>query len=174
MPCSAGAAGNAPDAATAAGLVAEAAASPGAAFRTASGAQIKKALAIMSLSDCILPQQIHPPNSPALFSRSFGRKLKDTAEMAENHKPFLENSHTNFARLSHSSLGKNLARTPPPRLPLPSGSQVSSLRQERLHLDAAMPCRKSWRPNEFEMSADDVRIYSEIYPYFPVYTEGLL
>jgi hypothetical protein len=47
-------------------------------------------------------------------------------------------------------------------------------RKERLHLDAAMPCRKSWRPNEFEMTPDDIKIYSEIYPYFPVYTEGLL
>ena len=38
-----GAAGDAPDAAKAAGLVAEGAASPVAAFRAASGAQIKKA-----------------------------------------------------------------------------------------------------------------------------------
>jgi hypothetical protein len=53
MPCFAGAAGNAPDAAKAAGLVATGAASPGAAFWAASGAQIKKALAIISLSDCI-------------------------------------------------------------------------------------------------------------------------
>jgi hypothetical protein len=60
------------------------------------------------LSGCILPQQIHPPNSTPLFSRSSGRKLKDTAETRENHKPFLENFHSNFARLSHSSLGKTL------------------------------------------------------------------
>jgi hypothetical protein len=79
MPCSAGAACDVPDAAKAAGLVAAGAASPGAAFNAASGAQIKKALAIISLSDCILPQQIHPPNSTSLFSHSSGRKLKDTA-----------------------------------------------------------------------------------------------
>jgi hypothetical protein len=114
MPCSAEAAGNAPDSAKAAGLVAAGAASPGAAFRAASGAQIKKALAIMSLSDCILPQQIHPPNSTSLFSRSSGRKLKDTAETLENHKHFLGNSHTNFARLSRSSLGKILLEHPRP------------------------------------------------------------
>ena len=47
-------------------------------------------------------------------------------------------------------------------------------RKERLHLDAAMPCRKSWLPKEFEMKPDDLNIYREIYPYFPVYTEGLL
>jgi hypothetical protein len=99
MPCSAGAAGDAPDAANAAGLVAAGAASPVAAFRAASGAQTKKAHAIISLSGCILLQQIHPPNPTPLFSRSSGRKLKDTAEMVENHKHFLGNSHTNFARL---------------------------------------------------------------------------
>lgn len=42
-------------------------------------------------------------------------------------------------------------------------------RKERLHLDAAMPCRKSWLPKEFEMKPDDLKIYREIYPYFPVY-----
>ena len=45
-----------PDAANAAGLAVAGAASPGAAFRAASGAQIKKALAIISLSGCIEPQ----------------------------------------------------------------------------------------------------------------------
>jgi hypothetical protein len=79
-------------------LVAAGAASPVAAFSAASGAQIKKAHVIISLSGCILPQQIHPPNSTPLFSRSSGRKLKDTAETWENHKHFLGNSHTNFAR----------------------------------------------------------------------------
>jgi hypothetical protein len=38
-----------------------------------------------------------------LFSRSSGRKLKDTAETLENHKHFLGNSHTNFARHYRSS-----------------------------------------------------------------------
>jgi hypothetical protein len=47
-------------------------------------------------------------------------------------------------------------------------------RKERLYLDAAMPCRKKWRPTEFELRAEDVEIYKQIYPYFPVYTEGLL
>jgi hypothetical protein len=47
-------------------------------------------------------------------------------------------------------------------------------RKERLHLDGVMPCRSSWRPQEFEMKPEDVQIYREIYPYFPAYTEMLL
>jgi hypothetical protein len=102
MPCSAGAAGIATDGAKAAGWVADGATSPVAAFRAASGAQTRKAHAIISLSDCILRQQIHPPNPTPLFYRSSGRKLKDTAETQENHKPFLENFHTNFARMKRA------------------------------------------------------------------------
>jgi hypothetical protein len=106
MPCSAGADGVALVAAKAAGLVADGAASPVAAFSAAGGTQTRKAHAIISLSDCILPQQIHPPNSTSLFSRSSGRKLKETAETRGNHKPFLENFHTNFARLLSVRLKK--------------------------------------------------------------------
>jgi hypothetical protein len=47
-------------------------------------------------------------------------------------------------------------------------------RKERLHLDSIMPCHAKWRPREFEMTAEDVQIYREIYPYFPAYTEMLL
>ena len=41
----------------------------------------------------------HPVLLTFLFSRSSGRKLKDTAETRENHKHFLGNSRTNFARM---------------------------------------------------------------------------
>jgi hypothetical protein len=47
-------------------------------------------------------------------------------------------------------------------------------RKERLHLDSAMPCHRSWRPREFEMKPEDVQAYREIYPYFPTYAEALL
>jgi hypothetical protein len=47
-------------------------------------------------------------------------------------------------------------------------------RKERLYLDSAMPCSKRWRPKEFELKADDVRAYREIYRFFPAYAELLL
>jgi hypothetical protein len=47
-------------------------------------------------------------------------------------------------------------------------------RKERLYLEGAMPCRDGWVPTSFEMEAEDVRSYSEIYRFFPVYAELFL
>ena len=46
-------------------------------------------------------------------------------------------------------------------------------RKERLYLDTAMPCRKGWRPKEFEMKPEDLLVYTQMHPYFPAYIEGL-
>jgi hypothetical protein len=47
-------------------------------------------------------------------------------------------------------------------------------RKERLYLDTAMPCRKGWRPKEFDMKPEDLLVYTQMHPYFPAYIEGLL
>lgn len=47
-------------------------------------------------------------------------------------------------------------------------------RKERNYLDSMMPCRKGWKPSEFEISVEDIQAYREIYPYFPAYAELLL
>lgn len=47
-------------------------------------------------------------------------------------------------------------------------------RKERLYLDSAMPCQDGWEPEDFEFPKEDVRVYSEIYRFFPAYAELLL
>ena len=47
-------------------------------------------------------------------------------------------------------------------------------RKERLYLDAAMPCRKGWKPRDFEFGDTEVEEYCKIYKYYPAYTETLL
>lgn len=47
-------------------------------------------------------------------------------------------------------------------------------RKERLYLDGEMPCKDGWTPREFEMEADRVKAYRNVYKYFPAYTEMLL
>lgn len=48
-------------------------------------------------------------------------------------------------------------------------------RKERLHLDTHMPCPKRWKgPKKFEMRAQDVQAYREIFPFLPAYGELLL
>jgi hypothetical protein len=47
-------------------------------------------------------------------------------------------------------------------------------RKERLYLDRAMPCVDGWRPEDFELSEEDVSDYREIYRFCPAYAELLL
>lgn len=47
-------------------------------------------------------------------------------------------------------------------------------RKERLYLDRMMPCRGDWVPGEFELKKEKVVAYSNIYKYYPAYTEMLL
>jgi hypothetical protein len=58
---------------------------------------------------------------------------------------------------------------PPFRIRVPSLT-----RKERLHLDRSMPCDKDWTPKEFELPAEDIAAYSDIYRFFPAYAELLL
>lgn len=44
-------------------------------------------------------------------------------------------------------------------------------RKERLYLDQNMPCPDGWVPDAFEMDVDAVRLYREIYRFFPPYAE---
>lgn len=44
-------------------------------------------------------------------------------------------------------------------------------RKERFHLDSAMPCRDGWVPREFELSADSVATYRDVYRFLPAYAE---
>ena len=46
-------------------------------------------------------------------------------------------------------------------------------RRERHHLDAAMPCSKTWTPS-FEMKRSEINAYKEIYRFIPSYAELLL
>ena len=47
-------------------------------------------------------------------------------------------------------------------------------RKERLYLEAAMPRRKDWKPKEFELKREDIEAFSNIYKYYPAYTEMFL
>lgn len=47
-------------------------------------------------------------------------------------------------------------------------------RKERSYLDRHMPCADNWLPSEFELPAEEVLQYREIYRYYPVYAELLL
>jgi hypothetical protein len=47
-------------------------------------------------------------------------------------------------------------------------------RRERLLLDSAMPCADEWQPKDFELSAEDVKAYREVYRFCPAYAELLL
>jgi hypothetical protein len=47
-------------------------------------------------------------------------------------------------------------------------------RKERLFLDSRMPCKKNWKPTEFEMDAEDIEAFRTSYRYFPSYVESLL
>lgn len=50
----------------------------------------------------------------------------------------------------------------------------SITRKERFHLDSSMPCSATWKPKQFEMRAEDISDYREIYRFFPAYAELLL
>lgn len=47
-------------------------------------------------------------------------------------------------------------------------------RKERHHLDSSMPCRKGWKPKDFELRQEEIEEYCKIYRYYPVYTETFL
>jgi hypothetical protein len=47
-------------------------------------------------------------------------------------------------------------------------------RKERLHLDCEMPCADGWVPRDFELTAEEVRDYRDIYRFYPAYAELLL
>jgi hypothetical protein len=47
-------------------------------------------------------------------------------------------------------------------------------RKERHHLDSAMPCRKGWKPRDFELKREEIEEYRKIYRYYPVFTEMFL
>jgi hypothetical protein len=47
-------------------------------------------------------------------------------------------------------------------------------RKERLYLECVMPTAAGWTPRDFEMDADDIAAYKEIYRFFPVYAELFL
>jgi putative O-methyltransferase len=81
---------------------------------------------------------------------------------------------TERTRITRSSLAKTVyARTNlrdgPFRITVPRVT-----RKERLHLDRAMPCEESWLPAEFELDAEAVRAYREVYRFLPAYAELLL
>jgi hypothetical protein len=47
-------------------------------------------------------------------------------------------------------------------------------RKERMYLDREMPCADEWTTDEFEVSAESIRDYREVYRYLPAYAELLL
>jgi len=47
-------------------------------------------------------------------------------------------------------------------------------RKERQFLDSKMPCGENWKPKEFELDAESVAAYREIYRFCPAYAEFLL
>ncbi len=47
-------------------------------------------------------------------------------------------------------------------------------KKERLYLDSFMPSADKWKPHAFEMSAEDVAAYREIYRFYPSFAELLL
>jgi len=44
-------------------------------------------------------------------------------------------------------------------------------RKERIFLEGSMPGTSGWAPGSFEMEADDVEAYRNIYRFFPIYAE---
>jgi hypothetical protein len=47
-------------------------------------------------------------------------------------------------------------------------------RKERMFLDREMPCVDEWTTDEFEVDADSIRDYREVYRFLPAYAELLL
>src|SRR5262249_21362654 len=47
-------------------------------------------------------------------------------------------------------------------------------RKERMFLDREMPCANEWTTEEFEIDADSIREYREVYRFLPAYAELLL
>ena len=47
-------------------------------------------------------------------------------------------------------------------------------RKERLYLDKRMPCDDGWVPELFELEANNVQNYRDVYRYYPMYAELLL
>jgi hypothetical protein len=47
-------------------------------------------------------------------------------------------------------------------------------RKERLLIDSQMPCEPEWIPSEFEIEIEDIKKYSRVYRYCPLYAELLL
>jgi hypothetical protein len=47
-------------------------------------------------------------------------------------------------------------------------------RKERLYIDSHMPSDPEWEPEEFEIDAEAIRAYREVYRYCPLYAELLL
>ena len=47
-------------------------------------------------------------------------------------------------------------------------------RKEKLYLDSNMPCDDGWVPEEFDLSAEYISAYREIYRFYPSYVEMLL
>jgi hypothetical protein len=47
-------------------------------------------------------------------------------------------------------------------------------RKERMFLDREMPCGDKWTTDEFEVDADSIRDYREVYRFLPAYAELLL
>lgn len=71
--------------------------------------------------------------------------------------------------LSETPYYRNTLSTPPYEIKVPKLT-----RKERLHLDTEMPCPDNWLPREFEIAAEDVKAYREVYRFFPAYAELLL
>jgi hypothetical protein len=44
-------------------------------------------------------------------------------------------------------------------------------RKERVFLEGSMPATDGWAPRNFELTAEDVRAYREIYRFYPIYAE---
>ena len=53
-------------------------------------------------------------------------------------------------------------------------SVPSLTKKERMFLDNCMPCRNSWKINQFELSKEDLLAYREVYRFLPAYAEFLL
>ena len=49
-------------------------------------------------------------------------------------------------------------------------------RKERLYIDSCMPCEPDWvpDPNDFEIEAEAIAAYRQVYRYCPLYAELLL
>jgi hypothetical protein len=71
-------------------------------------------------------------------------------------------SHTMYARLNWHAEQPFLIEVP------------RITRKERVILDTHMPCDDSWQPADFELSAEEVRAYRQIYRFYPPYAELLL